>query len=81
MNKLDENYLLKRLKDGIDIKIVFMSHNSYWHYLQHLDKSYGNYHINTFGGSTDYIKLRGNNIIDDCDFILFFSSGFLIIEN
>lgn len=70
------DYLYDRLDNGIDIKIIFMSHNAYWPELQILSRSYNNCKIDIFGSGPDYISLSRDYILENCDLIIFYSSIF-----
>lgn len=72
-----ENYLLNQLEKGDrNFKILFMSHNTYWAYLQELDMVYDNCSADVFGRGTAYIRHRENLNSADYDFIFYYSSTF-----
>lgn len=68
------NYLTDELSNGRKIKIMLMSHNSYWYFLLKLDKEFENCFVEVFADGTIFLKNRRYNILNDCDLILFFSS-------
>lgn len=68
------NYLTDELSNGRKIKIMLMSHNSYWYYLLKLDREYEDCFVEVSADSTIFLKNRRYNILNDCDLILFFSS-------
>ena len=75
---VDNNYIVHRLRDGKNVKIVFMSHNAYWTQLLKLDDIYENCSVDVFGGGTEYIRTSclSNHVLDDCDFIILYSLDF-----
>lgn len=75
--KLNEkSYLIRQLEKGDrKLKILFMSHNAYWPYLQELDMQYENCSADVTGGGTSYIGIR-NLETDDYDLIVYYSSTF-----
>ncbi len=72
----EKSYLIRQLEKGDrKLKILFMSHNAYWSYLQGLDMRYDNCSADVTGRGTAYIGLRNINTDDD-DLILYYSSTF-----
>lgn len=71
-----KSYLIRQLEKGDrKLKILFMSHNAYWPYLQYLDMQYENCSADVTGRGTAYIGLRNLETNDD-DLIIYYSSTF-----
>lgn len=70
--KQRSNYLIKQLDKGRHVKIIYMSHNAYWTYLQHLDLEYENCNADIYGKSTCYIHHEAK----DVDLLVLYSSKF-----
>lgn len=74
-----DNYLIGKLEEGKNLNIVLLSHNAYWPEIQKLGNHFENCNVVVFGGSTSYMKsadIQRLNQIDNCDLIIFYSSGF-----
>lgn len=70
------NYLIEQLeKKDRNLKILFMSHNAYWSYLQGIDMRYENCSTDVIGRGTAYIGLC-NVDLKDYDLIIYYSSTF-----
>ncbi len=76
MKNLESNYFIDRLEKGINTKIMLMAHNAYWFQLKKFEKIYSNFEVKVFGSSTAYLRMRKNDIPNDCDFIILDSSNF-----
>ncbi len=76
MNCLEMSYIRNQLESGREIKVLFMSHNSYWPELQQLSSRYKNCHVEICGDGLLYLKQKKSEEIENCDFILFYSSHF-----
>ena len=70
-----ENYLLNELQNGRELKILFLSHNSYWYQLLRYKDHFEKCDVKTFGDGLFYLKTDKREI-DDCDIIVYYSSKF-----
>ncbi len=79
MDLKHSNKLIDYLESGQNLSIVLLSHNAYWSSLQKLERRYPSLKLNIFGKSPRYIRMARNDNdcqIDDCDMIVFYSSGY-----
>lgn len=73
---INRNYLIEQLENkDKNLKILFMSHNAYWSYLQNIDMDYENCIADVIGRGTAYIGLC-NVELKDYDLIIYYSSTF-----
>ncbi len=70
-----ENYLLNELQNGRELKILFLSHNSYWYQLLRYKDHFEKCDVKAFGDGLFYLKIDKREI-DDCDIIVYYSSKF-----
>ena len=70
MSYLDDNNFIKRLKTGIDTKVMLMCHNAYSYQLEKFKSVYNNLKLSIFGSGTAYARIRKKDIPDNCDFII-----------
>ena len=75
-----ENYLLNELQEGRELKIVYLSHNSYWYQLLRYKDHFENCDVKAFGDGLFYLKTDKREI-DDCDIIVYYSSNFFDEES
>lgn len=83
MDLKQSNKLIDYLESGQNLSIVLLSHNAYWSSLQKLERRYPSLKLNIFGKSPHYIKMAtidADRQIDDCDMIVFYSSGYYTEE-
>lgn len=79
METFVNNYLISQLEEGRNLNIILLSHNAYWPAIEKLDNHFENCNVTVFGSSTYYIKTASPekcNRIEECDCIIFYSSGF-----
>lgn len=76
MSYLDDNNFIKRLREGINTRVMLMAHNAYWCQLQKFEKIYNNFKVDVFGSGTAYARMRKEDIPKDCDFIILDGSDF-----
>lgn len=77
MDKLNNNYLIDRLKDGKELNITLLSHNAYWYELEKLNRHFDNCSVQAFGDGTSYIKLADIERLlqlENSDLIVWYSS-------
>ena len=72
MKKYD--YLEGILKKGEKLKVLLLSHNSYWNELQNMSEFYQNLELTLNGGSTLYLDMDKYQLEKDYDLILFYSN-------
>ncbi|MCM1370972.1 MAG: hypothetical protein NC181_03680 [Clostridium sp.] len=61
MSALKENYFIKQLENGKNLKVCFMVHNAYWCYLEKINKHYPNCKIDVYGSSMHYFTSRNKD--------------------
>lgn len=76
MSYLDDNNFIKRLQEGMNTRLILMTHNAYWCQLQKFEKIYNNFKVDVFGSGTAYARMRKEDVPKDCDFIILDGSDF-----
>ena len=76
MNVVDTNYLINELERGKDVKVLCMCPNICWSALEKIRRRYANFHIDMVENNISDIKARKNFILDDYDYIIFYSLDF-----
>lgn len=82
MEKQINGYLISQLKDGRNLDITLLSHNSEWTRVELLQRHYKNCNVKIFGSDTSYLIMARawNNEkykkVADSDLIVFYSPRF-----
>ena len=67
-------YLKQQLDTKNNFKVLLLSHNAFWNKKQKLSHYYKNFELTVNGGSTLYLEMYKEQLNNDYDLILFYSS-------